>query len=141
MTFYPYTPKKQSAAAPTGRGVTKMYKVALAAADTAGGVLSLANPEGVTLIVKSLVIDVTTKSTAASTVDAGIAANGTTSNDTLIDGVDTGTAAGTFDTQKDAGTNGAGARRWGATEYLTISKASGAAAGLVGFAYIDYQIA
>lgn len=118
-----------------------MYKVALSAADAAGGVLSLANPEGVTLIVKSLVLDVTTKATAACTVDAGIAANGTTLNDTLIDGVDVGTAVGTFDSQKDAGTNGAGARRWGATEFLTVSKASGAAAGIVGYAYVDYQIA
>lgn len=118
-----------------------MYKATLSAAETAGGVLSLANPEGVTLIIRDLVLDVTTKATAACTLDAGIAANGTTLNDTLIDGVDVGTAAGTFDSQKDAGTNGAGSRRWGATEFLTVSKASGAAAGLVGNAYIDYSIA
>lgn len=117
------------------------YKVALSNADTAGGVLAVANPEGVTLIVRSLILDVTTKATGACTVDAGIAANGTTSNDTLIDGVDVGTAAGTFDSQKDAGTNGAGPRRWGASEYLTVSKASGAAAGLAGYAYITYEIA
>jgi hypothetical protein len=141
MTFYPYTPKKQSVAARTGRGVAKMYKVALADADTAGGVLSLANPEGVALIVTGLVLDVTTAATGACTLDAGIAANGTTSNDTLIDGVDVNTAVITADNIKNAGTNGASARRWGATEYLTVSKASGAAAGLAGYAYVDYVIA
>lgn len=141
MAVYPRVPKKQSARA-TGRGVAGVsYKVALSNADTAGGVLAVANPEGVTLIVRSLILDVTTKATGACTVDAGIAANGTTSNDTLIDGVDVGTAAGTFDSQKDAGTNGAGPRRWGASEYLTVSKASGAAAGLAGYAYITYEIA
>lgn len=118
-----------------------MYKATLSNADTAGGVLALLNPEGVTLIVHGLVLDVTTIATAACTLDAGIAANGTTSNDTLIDGVDVNTAVITADNIKNAGTNGASARRWGATEYLTVSKASGAAAGLAGSAYIDYSIA
>lgn len=141
MTFYPKTPKKQSVAARTGRGDKRMYKATLSNADTAGGVLALLNPEGVTLIVHGLVLDVTTIATAACTLDAGIAANGTTSNDTLIDGVDVNTAVITADNIKNAGTNGASARRWGATEYLTVSKASGAAAGLAGSAYIDYSIA
>lgn len=114
------------------------YKVALAALDTAGGVLSLANPEGVALIVKRIILDVTTKSTGACTVDAGIAANGTTSADNLLDGLDVGTAAGVFDNIENQGTNGVGAKKWGTTEYLTISKATGAAAGLVGNAYIEY---
>lgn len=115
-----------------------MYKVALAALETAGGVLALANPEGVPLIIKRLILDVTTKATGACTVDAGIAANGTTLNDTLLDGLDVGTAAGVFDNIEHQGTNGVSAKRWGTTEYLTISKASGNAAGLVGNAYIEY---
>lgn len=141
MTFYPYTPKKQSVAARTGRGVGKMYKATLSNADTGGGVLSLANPEGVTLIVHGLVLDVTTPATGACTLDAGIAANGTTVDDTLIDGVDVNTAAITADNIKNAGTNGASARRWGPTQYLTVSMKTGAAAGLAGSAYVDYTIA
>jgi hypothetical protein len=112
--------------------------VNLAALDTAGGVLSLANPEGADLIVTRLVLDVTTKSTGACTVDAGVAANGTTSNDTLIDGLDVGTAAGTFDNIENQGTNGLALVKWTSSKYLTISKASGAAAGLVGKAYIQW---
>ncbi|MBI5964929.1 MAG: hypothetical protein HY863_15730 [Chloroflexi bacterium] len=114
------------------------YKVALAALDTAGGVLGLANPEGVDLIVTRVVVDVTTKSTSACTVDAGIAANGTTSADNLLDGLDVGTAAGTFDNVADVGTNGKARKKWTSGQFLTISKASGAAAGLVGNAYIEY---
>lgn len=113
-------------------------KVALAALDAGGGVLSLANPEGVELIITRLVVDVTTKSAAACTVDAGVAANGTTSNDTLMDGVDVGTAAILADNIENQGTNGVSAKKWGITQFLTISKATGAAAGLVGSAYIEY---
>jgi len=113
-------------------------KVALAALDAGGGVLSLANPEGADLIVKRLIVDVTTKSTAACTVDAGIAANGTTLNDTLIDGLDVGTAVILADNIENQGTNGVAAKKWTASQYLTISKATGAAAGLAGSAYIEY---
>jgi len=113
-------------------------KVALAALDAAGGVLSLANPEGVDLIVERLIVDVTIKSTAACTVDAGIAANGTTLNDTLIDGLDVGTAVILADNIENQGTNGVSAKKWTTSQFLTISKATGAAAGLVGSAYIEY---
>jgi hypothetical protein len=106
-------------------------KVALAALDTAGGVLAVANPFGADVIVKSLILDVTTAATAACTIDAGIAANGTTSNDGLIDGQDVNAAAGAF--------KNSAVKKWGASQYLTISKASGAAAGLVGNAYIEVQ--
>jgi len=115
------------------------YKVALAAADTAGGVLSLANPEGATLIVTRLVLEVTTVATAACTVDAGIAANGSTSADGLIDGLDVNAAAGVFGNVGNPGTNGKAQAKWTSSQYLTISKATGAAAGLVGNAYIEYM--
>lgn len=108
-----------------------VIKLPLAAADTAGGVLAVANPFNATVIVKSLILDVTTKATAACTLDAGIAADGTTLNDGLIDGQDVNAAIGTFANSK--------VQKWGANQYLTISKASGAAAGLVGNAYIEVQ--
>lgn len=114
------------------------YKAALGAADAAGGVLSLANPEGVDIIVTRLVLDVTTAASAACTVDAGIAANGTTSSDNLIDGCDVNAAAGVFDNTKNVGSNGKGVQKWSPSQYLTISKASGAAAGLAGSAYVEY---
>lgn len=113
------------------------HKVALAALDAAAGVLSLANPEGVDLIVTRLIVNVTTKATAAATVDAGVAATAI-SADNLIDGLDVGTADGVFDNGGSAGTNGKQVVLWPAASYLTISKATGAAAGLVGYAYVEY---
>jgi hypothetical protein len=114
------------------------YRAALAALDTGGGILSLANPEEAAIIVTRLAIYTTTKSTGACTADAGIAAGATTSSDNLIDGVDLGTAAGQFCNLKNAGTNGKASQLWAANQYLTISMASGAAAGLVGYAYVEY---
>lgn len=113
--------------------------VALAALDTVGGVLKLLNPEGADLIIPSggLLLDITTAATAACTIDAGIDSDGTTSSDKLIDGLDVNAATGQFDNIADKGTNG-GPYKWGATEYLVISMASGAAAGLAGNAYINW---
>ena len=114
------------------------YRAALAALDTGGGVLSLLNPEGVDLIITRLVLDVTTVATAACTVDAGLASAATTSADDLIDGLDVNGATGVFDNIDDQGTNGQSCLRWESDYYLTISMASGAAAGLAGYAYIEY---
>ena len=115
------------------------YKVALTAATgtTAGGVLSLANPEGADLIVTRLVLDITTEATGAATVDAGIAANGTTSADNLIDAGDVGAAVAVLDNIEDGGTNGQAVYKWGSSQYLTVT-ASATLAGLVGNAYIEY---
>lgn len=115
------------------------YKTALTAADdtTAGGVLSLANPEGADLIVTRLILDVTTASTGAAAVDAGIAANGSTSADNLIDGASVATI-GVLDNIEDGGTNGQAVYKWGASQYLTIT-ASADATGLVANAYIEYK--
>lgn len=114
------------------------YRAALTAVTStaAGGVLSLANPEGVKLLITRLILHITTASSGAATVDAGIAANGSTSNDTLIDGKSVATA-GVFDNIADIGTNGKTVKEWGASQYLTIT-ASASLAGLVGYAYIEY---
>lgn len=120
----------------TGYNKKGTLKVALGALDTAGGVLSLANPEGVDLIITKLVLDITTPSTGACTIDAGVAANGTTLNDTLIDGLDANAAVITAG--NPYGSNGKAAKKWSTTQYVTASVASGAAAGLVGYAYVDY---
>ena len=108
------------------------FRVALADSDAAGGIVSLANPEGVDLIIPvgGVVLDVTTPTTGDSTVDVGIAADGATSSDTLLDGVDCDAAAAVF--------SNAAAVKWGANQFLTASKATGAAAGLVGHLYVSY---
>lgn len=108
-----------------------------ATSNAAGGVLSIANPEGEDLIITSFVLNVTTKSTGAATLDIGIAANGTTSKDTLLDGVDVGTAAGVFDNITNKGTNGKTVIVWGASEYLTAT-ASATVAGIVGEVVVEY---
>lgn len=114
------------------------YKVALTAATgtTAGAVLSIPNPEGVDLIVTRLVLDITTEGPATTTVDAGIAANGATSADNLID-AGAVSAIGVIDNVEDGGTNGQAVIKWPAAQYLTIT-ASAALTGLVGNAYITW---
>ena len=120
--------------------VPKIEVVPLAAVDTAGGIAAWT--PGARKLLHHVLLDVTTKSTGASTTDCGIAANATTLNDTLIDGADTGTAAALFDSSDgtDNGTNGvAKTRAVGATESVTCSIASGASAGIVGNLYIFYS--
>jgi hypothetical protein len=103
-----------------------------AATNTNGGaVLSLANPFGERVVVLDVILDVTTKSTGAATVDAGIAADGTTAADTLIDGLDVGTAAIIGNNIDSKGTHGGRALAWGASECITAT-ASATLAGMVG---------
>lgn len=118
----------------------RVTKVALAAGTAGGGVLSWANPAGASIIVHHIILDITTQSTGASTIDVGVAANGTTSSDTLIDGV-SGAAAGVFNSATHAGSNGGMARKVTSTQFVTASQASGAVAGLVGSAYIAWSLA
>lgn len=106
---------------------------------TGGAVLALANPEGVPIIVTRIILNITTPSSGAATVDAGIAANGTTSSDNLIDGASVATAAKALDNISDIGTNGKSRQLWGTTQYLTIT-ASATLAGMVGEAIVEYII-
>lgn len=115
------------------------YKVALVAGTTTAGgdILSLANPEGVDLIITRFIVNVTTEATGAATADFGVAANGTTTSDLLLDGVDIGTAAAIFCNFDDQGDDGQSVLLWGSTQYITGTP-SATAAGLVGYAYIEY---
>ena len=115
----------------------KIAKVALAASDAAAGVFSWANPETGAVIVNKIILDVTTKASAACTLDVGFAAT-SIKDDRLIDGVDVGTAAGTFSTIDQAGANGKERCKVASGGFVTASMDTGATAGLVGSAYIYY---
>ncbi|MDI9549858.1 MAG: hypothetical protein QM346_19870 [Chloroflexota bacterium] len=107
------------------------YKAALTADTTGavGGVLKLLNPEGVDLIITDFILDITTKSAGAATIDAGVDDGGDVSSDTLLDGVNVNAAAAVF--------SNAAAVKWPADEYI-VATASASVAGLVGNAYIKY---
>lgn len=111
-------------------GLARQVTVATAAA-TAGDILALLNPEARTLYIKRVLVHVYGASDAAATADVGISADATTLNDTLIDGLNLN-SAGLYDNIKDKGTNGLERKLWLAGEYLTISKASGAANAEIG---------
>jgi len=117
-----------------------MYQGALIAGTTTtgGDVVNWANPTGEVIMIENLILDVTTPATGVATADAGIAATGT-SDDTLIDGVDIGTAAIVATGIGNAGTNGGTFRKCAAAEYVTVTP-SATAAGLVGTFTVLYRI-
>ena len=114
------------------------YKRAVAAVDTAGGAFSIANPEGVDILIRRVMVHVTTVATAAGTLSVGVGTGATTSYANLIDTVDVNAATGVFDNIKSKGTNGKECQVWPAASFVTGSKASGALAGLVANVYLDY---
>jgi hypothetical protein len=116
---------------------TGRLSIALADGEGAAGVVSKLNPEGVNLIVDSVVLELTTVSDAAGTVDVGIAATAVTA-DNLLDGIDVNAAAGVFDNITDKGANGKTVKIWGPTSYLTATKKTGNVAGLEGFLHVHY---
>jgi hypothetical protein len=121
--------------------MVKTAVVPLAAVDTGGGIFSWANPEVGSILITRVLIDVTTIATGACSIDIGTAtASGTTSADTLIDGLDVHTATGTFDQADQVGANGKTKGKIAAGKWVTASKDTGASAGLVGNAYIQYVL-
>jgi hypothetical protein len=121
--------------------VVKVAKVALSAVDTAGGLFAWQNDEGAAIMVQNVLLDVTTKATSACTADLGTTAtSAATLSDNMIDGVDVATAAGLFDSITDKGTNGKSRQKLADAKWVTGSVASGASAGIVGFAYIEYVV-
>jgi hypothetical protein len=116
------------------------YSVALTAATTttAGAVAAIANPLGVDLIIVDAFVRVTTPATTpTNTIDIGIAANGTTSNDTLFDGLTTGVGVRDARKSADYGTNGGVARVLTSTQYVTAT-ASATLVGMVGTLHLVY---
>lgn len=112
---------------------TSFWKQAISATSGGGGLFNILNPSGETILIERLALDLTTGTSAAGTIDCGVAATGT-SNDALIDGV-TSSAAGVFDNITDAGTSGGATVKCTAAQYITgtVSIAAGATlAGSVG---------
>ena len=103
---------------------------------TGGGILSWS--PGVACIIKELMLDVTVEATGAATGDFGVAA-ATTSNDTLINAVDLGTAPIFASATQNAGTNGVAPVKCSATQYVT-GTASATLADMVGTYIIEYVI-
>lgn len=110
----------------------------LAAVDSAGGVFAIRPDDADLFIVDLVILDVTTASSGACTVDVGVAADATTLSDTLIDGVSVA-ATGLYNNSDDKGTNGRLIRKSSSGYYVTASVASGASTGLVGKFYIRYR--
>ena len=105
------------------------YRIQLGNAGAAAAdMASVANPFGEDVIVTQCIVNVTTGSTGASTMDVGIGASASTSYDNLIDGL-SGATAGVYN---DLGTNGKRCKLWQTTDYLTASEASGDVSGLAG---------
>lgn len=100
-------------------------------------VASLANPWGVDVYITRAVLVVDTIATAACTVDAGVAADATTSADNLFDGLDVHSATGYFDNLIDHGTNGLAGKVWTTSQYVNVTKASGNANSLVGRLFVE----
>ena len=101
--------------------------------------LSWANPEGEDIIVEGIILDVTTAATGSATIDIGVAADGTTGSDTLLDQVDIGAAAILATSGVNAGTNGKLWKPMTSSQFI-VGDASASIAGLVGNMWVKYFI-
>ena len=126
----------EDANATSGAPVVRTARVTMTAATGAGGALAWQNPTGGRIIVTSLVIDITTASGSTTTIDAGVAADGTTSADTLIDRKTTAAAA-VISSINDGGTNGKAAQALTSSQFVTGS-ITGTIGSFAGVAYISY---
>jgi len=126
----------EDANATSGAPVARVARVTMGSATGAGNALAWQNPTGGRIIVTSVVVDITTASGATTTIDVGVAADGTTSSDTLIDGKSTA-SAGVISSIDDGGTNGKAARALTATQFITGS-ITGTIGSFAGTAYITY---
>lgn len=91
-------------------------------------------------IILRVILDITTQSTGASTIDIGYTATtATTTSDTLLDGV-SGASVATFDSMNAALDSGANAKAQLAAsgKWITADSASGDTTALVGVVYIQY---
>jgi hypothetical protein len=122
--------------------LARCVKVALAAVDTAGGVFSWQNPEGAAIIVKRVIVSVTTVAAGACTLNVGTTAvSGTTSANNLLTTLDIHSATGIWDNLLTPGASGKACATLASGKWVTGSLGAGATSGLVGSAYIEYILA
>lgn len=91
-------------------------------------------------IIQRVILNITTQSLAASTLDIGYTATtATTSSDTLLDGV-SGAAVALFDSMNAALDSGANAKAQlaASAKWITVTSASGDTSSLIGNVYIEY---
>ena len=112
-----------------------VLEIPVTAGDGAGVTESTANPYGIDVVVLGAVLNITTQSTGACTLDIGVGADATTSNDGLFDGLSAATA-GIFNGAVNGGTNGRGCKPWGSGQFLNVAEASGDITALVGVLYL-----
>lgn len=114
-------------------------KVTLVSTGGTGVDNSWANAAGATILVLDVFLDITTPATGAATADVGIGATSTTTDDTIMDGVDVGTAAIFASGGNNAGINGGVNRKMTSSQFVTVDwKAD--AAGLVGTMTVLYVV-
>ena len=115
--------------------------IAITATGHAAGAHGIAwkNPEGVDIIVECVVLDVTTQATGSATMDIGVAADGNTTSDTLLDGVNVGAAPILATSGVNGGTNGKTMVPMTSSQYIT-GDGNASLAGLVGNIWIKYFI-
>jgi hypothetical protein len=89
------------------------------------------------------VLDLTTASTGACTLDVGVTeTSATTTSDTLLDGIDANAGTGVFDSMDAALDSGANAKaqKLAAAKWVSIDEKTGDATGLVAKLYIQYVV-
>lgn len=107
-------------------------------ATTGGGVGGWTNPEAGSIMIKRVLVNITTKSTGAANLAVGsTATNITTSSNNLLDALDVGTAAVLADNITDKGSAGKSRQLLATGKFVTFT-GSADTSGLVGVAYIEY---
>ena len=131
---------------PDQSGVAYVAKRCIVEAMASGNANAFAfavqNPEGVDCIVTNVIVDITTAGgTGSSVLNIDVAADSTSTGDSIIDGLDLN-ATGVADRHDDAGSNGGEALKWdkngGTNDYITGKILVQNAASLVGTVIIEY---
>ena len=118
------------------RGAVRVVRINLtpATGTTAGSLGYILNPFGEAAVVMECILNVATPATGAANADIGVGATAATTGDTLIDGVDIGTAAILMTSMESliaATGNAAGVVPIAAGEYVTVNQ-SASSVGLIG---------
>jgi hypothetical protein len=107
----------------------------------ASGFAAWQNPEAGTIIIRDVILHVTTIATGAATVDIGTTAtSAATTSDNLIDGLDVHSATGVFDNGSDAGVDGKTRQTLAAGKWITLNEKTGDLTGMIAELTIFYLI-